>query len=134
MVERSKNINKYVCEKCNKVYKNRSGLWYHNEKLHKPDPIEECVQNVAYNNQNVHTKLIQNIVCKYCNKQLSNRHSRWRHEKTCSNKTNLEKQNKLYEKTIEDLIYRIERAKLKSLILILPLLYQKIFDFLILNN
>ena len=34
--------NKYVCNNCNKTYKNKSGYWKHNKKYH----VDTCKSNV----------------------------------------------------------------------------------------
>ncbi len=38
----SNNSNKYTCVKCNKNYKNRSSLWYHNNKIHSTNMNTKC--------------------------------------------------------------------------------------------
>ena len=94
MVENN-NIKVYRCDKCDKNYKDKTGLWYHNNKYHK----QTCHQNVTkYDkistdcHQNVHKKdfnyEINIFECKYCKKNLSNRQSRWRHEQKCNNSNN----------------------------------------------
>ncbi len=89
------NNNKiFRCDKCNKNYKDKSGLWYHNNKYHGNKCIHNGIQNSNIGNKNVDNKNQQNnklaeIFCKICNKKLSNRQSRWRHEKVCEqNNTN----------------------------------------------
>jgi hypothetical protein len=112
MLECSNNSNKYSCIKCNKIYKNRSGLWYHNNKIHATNLNTNGIHTLENSIQNVYIETT-NIICKYCNKKLFNRQSRWRHEKTCINKNSLEKQNELYKETIDALIK--ERPKIKNL-------------------
>ena len=100
MVENN-NTKVFRCDKCDKNYKDKTGLWYHNNKFHK----QQCHQNVTKcnkistdNHQNV-TKCdkistdnheINIFECKYCKKNLSNRQSRWRHEQKCNNSNNNE--------------------------------------------
>ena len=55
----------YMCEICNKLYKNRSGLWKHKKTKHNDKPIKN-----------------DSKICKYCNKEFSDRSNRWRHENT----------------------------------------------------
>jgi hypothetical protein len=75
----------FRCEKCNKSYKDKSGLWYHNNKYHQINISSENTLDTQPNI--VNTKLEStNIICKYCNIELSNRQSRWRHEQKCKNK------------------------------------------------
>jgi DNA-directed RNA polymerase subunit RPC12/RpoP len=87
MLECLNNSNKYSCVKCNKIYKNRSGLWYHNDKIHPNILNTNGIQNVQNSIQNVYIETT-NIVCKYCDKKLFNRQSRWRHEKIILKKNN----------------------------------------------
>ena len=94
MVENNKT-KVYRCDECDKNYKDKTGLWYHNNKYHK----QQCHQNVTKCNkisidshQNVYKKDFNDEInifeCKYCKKNLSNRQSRWRHEQKCNNSNN----------------------------------------------
>ena len=33
-----KSVNQFICEKCEKIYKSRNGLWYHQKKCQKTPP------------------------------------------------------------------------------------------------
>ena len=96
----------YICIKCNKNYKDRTGLWRHNHKYHTlSDHITytSCIQNAKSSIQNVHIVTTnENIICKYCNKNFYNRQSRWRHEKTCKEKQHIEEI--VYKNTIQELL------------------------------
>jgi hypothetical protein len=100
MVENN-NTKVFRCDKCDKNYKDKTGLWYHNNKYHKQQchqNVPKCNKNSTDNHQNV-TKCdkistnnheINIFECKYCKKNFSNRQSRWRHEQKCNNSNNNE--------------------------------------------
>jgi hypothetical protein len=100
-METSANIStdEYVCNICNKKYKNKSGIWKHNNKYHNklitPNNSESTptqLQITPNNSDSTPNKFI----CKYCNKKFTridnlNRHINLR----CNNKhtNNLEEEN-----------------------------------------
>ena len=79
------SIDEYVCNICDKKYKNKSGIWKHNNKYHKEIGIQTNHNDVYQCNQNVYIDDDNKEMneCKYCKKCLSNRQSRWRHEQKC---------------------------------------------------
>jgi len=79
------SIDEYECKLCNKKYKNKSGIWKHNNKYHKETSIQNHHNDVYQCNQNVYISDDNKEIneCKYCKKSLSNRQSRWRHEQKC---------------------------------------------------
>jgi len=77
----------YMCNICNRIYKNYSSLWHHNKKFHKKP--EEIV-------------IPKSLQCEYCNKIFNTRSAKSIHKKKC-NKDN--KNN----------IYNIEKIKLEQL-------------------
>ena len=79
------SIDEYECKICNKKYKNKSGIWKHNNKYHKEIGIQNHHNDVYQCNQNVYISDDNKEIneCKYCKKSLSNRQSRWRHEQKC---------------------------------------------------
>jgi hypothetical protein len=79
------SIDEYVCNICDKKYKNKSGIWKHNNKYHKEIGIQSHHNDVYQCNQNVYIDDDNKKMneCKYCKKCLSNRQSRWRHEQKC---------------------------------------------------
>ena len=88
------DIYVYVCEICNKSYKNRDGLWKHNKKYHRNDhnhsiPIPNQnleTYNHIYNPNIINNSLHENIVnynCNKCNKNFTCYQNRWRHQKSC---------------------------------------------------
>lgn len=64
----------FACLKCNKHYKDASGLWRHNKSHH--------TNNNQVEDPESEEEIKKHLCCK-CNKQLANRISRWRHEKIC---------------------------------------------------
>ena len=98
----------FECKICKKNYKDRTGLWRHNNKYHST--VVSTMSTIDKTN-----------TCEYCNKILSNRQSRWRHEKTCKCKNKQQLENLIYKKTIDELIEKqkyldtqIEKLKNKS--------------------
>lgn len=91
----NKICDEYLCNICNKQYKNKSGLWKHNKKYHTNNISQmstKCIQERETGIHNVYNKEIHNDKsCKYCNKILSNRQSRWRHEQICKKDNDTEK-------------------------------------------
>lgn len=55
MVENN-NTKVYRCDECDKNYKDKTGLWYHNNKYHK----QQCHQNVTKCNK-ISTDSHQNV-------------------------------------------------------------------------
>ncbi len=79
------NNNKiFRCDKCNKSYKDKSGLWYHNNKYHSINSLENpevSLKNPENNLKN--PKKTLNISCEYCNKIFSRKDNLKVHLKTC---------------------------------------------------
>jgi hypothetical protein len=105
----------YRCDICNKSYKDKSGLWYHNTKNHKN--INNNLTTISTSKEtkmttiNKTTKSVEkpdNCICKYCGKQLSHRNSRWRHEKICEKKISIEKK-------LEEITQKLDEIQKKSL-------------------
>ncbi len=116
------NNNKiFRCNKCDKTYKDKSGLWYHNNKYHGNERIHVGIQNSNVCNKNVyknddnkfqpvqHNNESTDISCKFCNKKLSNRQSRWRHEQKCEINNNIINKHEIIE-------LRKENAEIKSML------------------
>jgi hypothetical protein len=98
--------NKYVCNKCNKTYKNKSGYWKHNKKYH----VDTCKSNVIQKDLQMetgvspfvspfvspsavkisHTNITTNdgYSCDYCGIIYAHRQSKYKHQLKCKNKTN----------------------------------------------
>ena len=91
----------HVCEKCNKIYKSRVGLWYHNKKC---EPInakcficDTCDFNSSkFANYSTHLstrkhKLAtetpkKNVFLCECGKEYMDRTGLWKHKKNCQEK------------------------------------------------
>ena len=99
MVENNCNMN-YSCDICNKNYKDKSGLWYHNKKYHSipdnkkqtidniPDNKKQTIDNIPDNKKQTINDINNNRICKFCNNVFSHRNSRWKHEQKCQIKSN----------------------------------------------
>ena len=118
--------SKYRCNKCNKNYKDKSGLWYHNNKNHDVQISQKISQNqpllqpTSVENQPKVIQSIQEIKtsilhCKYCNKYYKHIQSRWKHEQKCKIKSNNEEIMELKkELTIEIKEVRELKEQLKD--------------------
>jgi len=140
MVENN-NTKVYRCDECDKNYKDKTGLWYHNNKYHK----QQCHQNVTKCNK-ISTDCYQDVTkcnkistdnheinifeCKYCKKNLFNRQSRWRHEQKCINSNN----NEIIELKKENAEIKSMLAELLKSSKIHPKTLQKINKNLINGN
>jgi hypothetical protein len=84
MVENNSTL--FRCNICNKNYKDKSGLWYHNNKYHSMESNQNNPNVTISNNPEV---TIQSpckhdgLSCKYCSKVFKFKQGRWRHEQTC---------------------------------------------------
>ena len=112
MVENNCNMN-YSCDICNKNYKDKSGLWYHNKKYHSiPDNKKQTIDNIPDNKKQTINDINNNRICKFCNNVFSHRNSRWKHEQKCQIKSNndeiMELKKKL--KDIEDKINNTQQC------------------------
>ena len=74
------NIDKHICNTCNKEYSSYSSLWNHNKNIHKIS-VTNCIPVVFQSNQNVN--LEKSYKCKYCNNNYSTRQNKWKHEQKC---------------------------------------------------
>ena len=118
MLDGSKRSNKYICEKCNKIYKNRSGLWYHNDKIHKNEEkldtnlLHQIPSFITSNSIFLHqNSSISKLNCRYCQKILSRSDSLKKHELICKNKdTYIE--NETCQLQMQKLIEEFEEFKI----------------------
>jgi len=104
------NIKKeFKCLECNKNYKDKSGLWYHNKKYHenKVSSLNQPINNVQPTNKT--------FKCNFCDSTYKHKQSRFKHEKICNkNKSTDNKQSEIYNKQniiITNLTNEIERLK-----------------------
>jgi hypothetical protein len=141
-------MNNFDCKICNKVYKNKSGKWKHDNKYHTILPQNTTIlpQNTTILPQNTtilpqNTTILpqnttkNNLECTYCKKILSRYDSLKRHELICTHKLKYEdniKQDNL-DKIKEELKKDIMNDILKNC-KIHPKTLQKINKQLINNN
>lgn len=123
MVENNSSI-KYRCELCNKNYKDKSGLWYHNHKYHTipdnkmqtfdniPDNKKQTFDNIT-NKKQTFNDINNNRICKFCNNVFSHRNSRWKHEQKCKFKFNDDQIMEL-KKEINELKEKINNTQITS--------------------
>jgi hypothetical protein len=88
----NENYSEHICEYCNKIYKNRNGLWYHKKKCEKKDMniIVKENQNEDDNTEGNKTEIQNNEDLVYKDMFLS-----------------MVQENKEMRKTIQDLIPKI---------------------------
>jgi len=80
----SKNINYFLCEKCN--FKcSKKGDWNRHILTAKHQNVTNC-NEITSNDNEITSNYIKPILCN-CGKNFNNRTSLWRHKKTC-NETN----------------------------------------------
>jgi uncharacterized C2H2 Zn-finger protein len=123
-METSVNIStdEYVCNICNKIYKNKSGIWKHNNKYHTiQDTNSNPKVTIQIKNSNPEVTIKSSksndtvLSCKYCSKVFKYKQGKWRHEQKCKNiknnqnskdeiinvlKQTIDEQKKLFEKQI----------------------------------
>ena len=90
------NSTTFRCNICNKNYKDKSGLWYHNKKYHmyklhqNPTILHQKVETSNINSTNLHqnTPIIHThkYECEYCNNIFSRSDSLNRHYNRCKYK------------------------------------------------
>jgi len=79
-------LNHFRCKLCNKNYKDKSGLWYHNNKYHSTKSNQNNPKVTISNNPKVTISSsckIDGLTCKYCSKVFKFKQGRWRHEQNC---------------------------------------------------
>jgi hypothetical protein len=111
------SIDEYECKLCNKKYKNKSGIWKHNNKYHmeyeSPKISSNQLTSSALSQQeSAQNQLNGKIICKYCNQEFKHIQSRWRHEQKCKL---IEKQSTTIEKS-EIVELKKENAEIKSML------------------
>lgn len=123
MVENNYNM-KYTCDICDKSYKDKSGLWYHNRKYHdniisqKSAKNQSNIQPISVKNQPIIIQSVLNtkhsiLECKYCNKSYKHIQSRWKHEQKCQVKSNNDQIMEL-KKEINELKEKINNTQQAS--------------------
>jgi hypothetical protein len=117
----------YVCNICNKIYKNKSGIWKHNNKYHK----DSCKLNVNHNSKSPPDNSksppdnsksnFNNLSCKYCNKKFTRIDNLTRHiNSRCSKKQENNLEDTIKKQTDElnqlKLLMFEQSTQLKSII------------------
>jgi hypothetical protein len=74
----------FRCNVCNKNYKDKTGIWYHNKKYHNHKSSDESLKTSDKENK-ISEKNINNYKCTKCHKNFNNRKTKWSHEKKCNN-------------------------------------------------
>ena len=127
-------LNHFRCELCNKNYKDKSGLWYHNNKYHNVINNHNDNHTIIIDNHNIinntindnpniiidnHNDNICNYNCNKCNKTFSCYQNRWRHQKTCKfintnkeEKIENNKENKIINLLMEQIKTQKEQLEL----------------------
>jgi hypothetical protein len=97
------NDSKFRCNICDKSYKDKSGIWYHNKKYHKDscklnvnhndlhsDKVEIYVSqkstNVSLDDTQICKDNIDGYSCNYCGTIYLHRQSKYKHQLKCKNK------------------------------------------------
>jgi len=119
MVENN-NTKVFRCDKCDKNYKDKTGLWYHNNKYHKnnspknANQIDETIIMVEKSAKtpptSVKTNLVDNkLICKFCNYSFTRKDSLIKHYSRCK----IKKENNSENKIIEQLKNQIMEIQLQ---------------------
>ncbi len=125
----NKNIHDIICNICNKKYKDKSGLWYHNKKYHtnitseipQPNiiPVQPNLNNPQLDNTEIqptieHTQT--GFECTFCKKTYTRNDNLKRHQLTCKLKKEADKKNADNQEKINMQICFQEIEKLKKTI------------------
>jgi len=120
------NSTKFRCNICNKNYKDKSGLWYHNNKCHKTVSnynvsqmsanvsqmsanVSQMSANVSHNKKTNENKL-DRYCCEYCGTSYLHRQSKYKHQIKCKNKSvDKDEEKNIEQKEIINLL--IEQIK-----------------------
>ena len=96
------NLTIFRCNICNKNYKDKSGLWYHNNRYHIHQDSSKFINSSSQllNTPQISTTQTDNSIkkleCNYCNKLYSRSDNLHRHLNTCKVKeAKLKKENEM---------------------------------------
>jgi hypothetical protein len=121
------NSTQFRCNICNKNYKDKSGLWYHNNKNHKTvcksnvsqlsanfsqmsTNVSQMSVNVSQNKKTINEDKIDGYCCEYCGTTYLHRQSKYKHQIKCKNKSvDKDEEKKIEQKEIINLL--IEQIK-----------------------
>jgi hypothetical protein len=123
------NINiKYICNICNKNYKDKSGLWYHNKKNHNNKITTEFVKippkhdfitpnNIKLTPESVVESSEKKNQCKYCNFCFTRKDSLTKHYNRCKiiKENNNNEHKFIKESEFNEL--KKENAEIKSMLM-----------------
>lgn len=123
------NINiKYICNICNKNYKDKSGLWYHNKKNHNNKITTEFVKippkhyfitpnNIKITPESVVESSEKKNQCKYCNFCFTRKDSLTKHYNRCKiiKENNNNEHKFIKESEFNEL--KKENAEIKSMLM-----------------
>lgn len=122
MVEKNENDD-FTCILCDKKYKDKSGLWYHNKKYHSTydkSNDKSDKSNDKSNNKSIEKSIEKSdnndkklYECSNCKKKFNHYQSRWKHTKSC-NITNHNTRNKQIISTEDFLKMKEEIEELKK--------------------
>ena len=104
------NSTQFRCNVCNKNYKDKSGIWYHNKKYHKDscksivsrndlqsEKLEIFVSQKSANVSLIDTQICEDKIdgypCDYCGTIYLHRQSKYKHQLKCKNKSVEEKKH-----------------------------------------
>ena len=97
----------YSCNICDKQYKDKSGLWYHNNKYHLNNDFKLTSNDFRTTSNDFEKLHKENLIqCKYCDKTFTRKNNLNYHIKNICK----EKQ----KKDLEESIYKQELEKLKK--------------------
>ncbi len=103
----------FTCKQCNKYYKDKSGLWYHNKKYHITNDFKTTSNDFGTTSNDFKRLPEKEIIkCKYCDTQFTRRNNLNYHIKNkCPEKERHEKQKEIYEKKLDLMNSEIEKLK-----------------------
>ena len=111
------SIDEYVCNICDKKYKNKSGIWKHNNKYHKeiykPENanIRQNIIKTPPETAKNQSEISKEISCEYCNFIFTRKDSLLKHYNRCKVKNN---NKEIKESDILEL--KKENAEIKSML------------------
>lgn len=100
-----KLLDDFICQICNKKYKDRTGLWKHNTKYHVDKKGENVIIDV--NQSNSVSKIFK---CDFCEKKFKHRQGKWKHQQGCESKNQLN----LLKIQVQELTKKLESLKNSS--------------------
>jgi CRISPR/Cas system-associated protein endoribonuclease Cas2 len=103
----------YECNICNKQYKDKSGLWYHNNKYHSNN--DSIMTSNDFGTTSNDFERLQNenqIKCKYCERTFTRKNNLNYHIKnTCKERQKKELEESIYKQELEKLKKEFEKFK-----------------------